>query len=56
MGYANGAWDANAQPFIDPNFGADGIFLGAACLFFTYVGFDAICNTAEEARGGTGAV
>lgn len=27
---------------------SDGIFIGAATLFFTYVGFDAISNTAEE--------
>ena len=36
VGYARGTW-ASAQPFVDPNFGADGIFLGAAALFFTYV-------------------
>jgi APA family basic amino acid/polyamine antiporter len=49
VGYVQGTWD-NAEPFIDPNFGADGIFLGAAVLYFTYVGFDAISNAAEETR------
>ncbi|PSC68357.1 cationic amino acid transporter 1-like [Micractinium conductrix] len=38
------------EPFFHPFYGADGVFLGAAMLFFTYVGFDAICNAAEEAR------
>ncbi|EFN54400.1 hypothetical protein CHLNCDRAFT_36103 [Chlorella variabilis] len=38
------------DPFFDPDFGANGVFLGAAALFFTYTGMDAICNAAEEAR------
>lgn len=36
------------DPFFDPDFGANGVFLGAAALFFTYTGMDAICNAAEE--------
>jgi APA family basic amino acid/polyamine antiporter len=38
------------SPFLDPNYGADGIFLGAASIFFAYTGFDAIGNAAEEVR------
>ncbi|KAL4458381.1 hypothetical protein ABPG75_013246 [Micractinium tetrahymenae] len=38
------------QPFFHPSYGGDGVFLAAAVLFFTYVGYDAICNAAEEAR------
>ena len=30
------------------DYGVDGLFLGAAIIFFTYIGFDAISNTAEE--------
>ena len=42
------------EPFFHPFYGADGVFLGAAMLFFTYVGFDAICNAAEEVGHGGG--
>lgn len=30
------------------SYGGDGVFLAAAVLFFSYVGYDAICNAAEE--------
>ena len=49
VGYTRGAVD-NMSPFLDPNYGADGIFLGAASIFFAYTGFDAIGNAAEEVR------
>ena len=38
--------------FIDPNFGADGIFLGAAVLYFTYVGEQALTRSAVDPSGG----
>ena len=53
VGYTRGSWanvNSAQYPFIDADFGADGIFLGAAIIFFTYTGFDAIGNAAEEVR------
>lgn len=40
---------ANMQPFFG-QFGWRSIFNGAAIVFFSYIGFDAICNTAEEVK------
>ena len=44
------------SPWFDPDFGANGVFLGAAACFFAFTGMDAICNAAEEVgceeRGG----
>jgi basic amino acid/polyamine antiporter, APA family len=39
---------ANWTPFLP--FGANGIFRGAAIIFFAYIGFDQISTSAEEAR------
>lgn len=44
--YAN---PANMDPFFG-EFGWRGVFNGAAIVFFSYIGFDAICNTAEEVK------
>lgn len=49
---------ANWRPFIPPTpeggtwdqFGAGGIFRGAAIIFFAYVGFEAVSTAAAEAR------
>jgi APA family basic amino acid/polyamine antiporter len=46
---------ANWQPFIPPaqgagQFGVDGIFRGAAIIFFAYVGFEAVSTAAAEAK------
>lgn len=46
---------ANWQPFIPPaegagRFGVDGIFRGAAIIFFAYVGFEAVSTAAAEAK------
>lgn len=38
----------NFTPFMP--FGWDGVFTGAAIVFFAYLGFDAIANAAEEVR------
>lgn len=38
----------NMTPFAP--FGARGIFDGAALVFFSYIGFDAVATTAEEVR------
>ncbi|MDI1287674.1 MAG: amino acid permease [Reyranella sp.] len=46
----------NWQPFIPENtgtfgsFGASGIMRGASIVFFTYIGFDAVSNCAQEAK------
>lgn len=40
---------ANLTPFFG-DFGWRGVFNGAAIVFFSYIGFDAICNTAEEVK------
>jgi APA family basic amino acid/polyamine antiporter len=45
----------NWHPFIPPadshgNFGWNGIRLGAASIFFAYIGFDAVSTAAQEAR------
>jgi APA family basic amino acid/polyamine antiporter len=45
----------NWHPFIPPsdghgNFGLNGIALGAASVFFAYIGFDAVSTAAQEAR------
>ena len=39
---------ANYTPFLP--FGWSGVFSGAAIVFFAYLGFDAIANSAEEVR------
>lgn len=39
---------SNWSPFA-PN-GAKAIFTGATVVFFAYVGFDAVANSAEESR------
>jgi APA family basic amino acid/polyamine antiporter len=36
------------SPFLSPAYDVDGMFLGAASIFFAYTGFDAIGNAAEE--------
>jgi len=47
---------ANWHPFIPPNegtfgvFGWSGVLHGASVVFFTYIGFDAVSNCAQEAR------
>jgi APA family basic amino acid/polyamine antiporter len=50
---------ANWTPFIPPqtvdadgvaHFGVNGIFTGAATIFFAYLGFDAVSTAAEETR------
>ena len=47
---------ANWQPFIPENtgtfgsFGVSGIMRGASIVFFTYIGFDAVSNCAQEAK------
>jgi APA family basic amino acid/polyamine antiporter len=45
----------NWHPFIPPsdghgNFGYNGIALGAASVFFAYIGFDAVSTAAQEAK------
>ena len=45
----------NWHPFIPPsdghgNFGWNGIALGAASVFFAYIGFDAVSTAAQEAK------
>lgn len=39
---------ANYKPFMPHGF--NGVFLGASTVFFSYIGFDAISTTAEEAE------
>ena len=39
---------SNYSPFLP--FGWEGVFSGAAIVFFAYLGFDAIANSAEEVR------
>ncbi|KAF0105174.1 MAG: basic amino acid/polyamine antiporter APA family [Rhodospirillaceae bacterium] len=47
---------ANWKPFVPPNtgifgtFGWSGVLHGASVVFFTYIGFDAVSNCAQEAR------
>ena len=41
---------SNWDPFVPPEFGAEGIVDGASILFFAYLGFDAVCNLAGEAK------
>ena len=47
---------ANWQPFVPSNtgtfgtFGWSGVLHGASVVFFTYIGFDAVSNCAQEAR------
>ena len=41
---------SNWNPFVPPEFGPEGIVDGASILFFAYLGFDAICNLAGEAK------
>ena len=44
---------ANLKPFLP--FGIDGIFNGAAFVFFSFIGFDCVSTLAEEVRGGRAA-
>jgi basic amino acid/polyamine antiporter, APA family len=39
---------SNLEPFAP--FGARGVFSGAAYVYFTYTGFDAVATSAEEVR------
>ena len=39
---------SNYTPFLP--YGWSGVFSGAAIVFFAYLGFDAIANSAEEVR------
>ncbi|KAL9182585.1 LOW QUALITY PROTEIN: hypothetical protein ACHAXT_013237 [Thalassiosira profunda] len=41
---------SNWDPFVPPEFGAEGVVNGASILFFAYLGFDCICNLAGEAK------
>jgi len=47
---------ANWRPFVPPNdgtfgiFGWSGVLHGASVVFFTYIGFDAVSNCAQEAK------
>ena len=47
---------ANHHPFVPPNtgrfgqFGWTGVFRATGVLFFAYLGFDAVCTTAQEAK------
>jgi APA family basic amino acid/polyamine antiporter len=47
---------ANWQPFVPPNagtfgtFGWSGVLHGASVVFFTYIGFDAVSNCAQDAK------
>lgn len=41
---------SNLQPFAP--FGARGVFSGAAYVYFTYTGFDAVATSAEEVHAG----
>lgn len=47
---------ANYEPFIPANqggfgeFGASGVIRGAAAVFYAYIGFDIVCNAAQDAR------
>lgn len=38
----------NLQPFLLPDTGVKGTFQGAAVVFFSYIGFDAVATAAEE--------
>ena len=40
----------NWTPFLHKDHGWKGVSLGAAHIFFAYIGFDSICTNAEEAR------
>lgn len=40
----------NWVPFVPPNNGFQGIFMGAFIIFFAYIGFDAISTAAEETK------
>lgn len=46
------AQPANMRPFAP--YGARGIFSGAAYVYFTFTGFDAVATSAEEVRVLTG--
>ena len=48
-GYTQGSTQ-NLHPFFDRSYGDDGVFMGASLVFFTYLGWDAIGNAAEEVR------
>jgi basic amino acid/polyamine antiporter, APA family len=47
---------SNWSPFIPPNegafgdFGVTGVITAAGAIFFSYLGFDIVCNAAQEAR------
>eukprot|EP00877_Chromochloris_zofingiensis_P004698 jgi/Chrzof1/14229/Cz08g30110.t1 len=40
----------NLQPFLLPDTGVKGTFQGAAVVFFSYIGFDAVATAAEETK------
>lgn len=52
-GYTQGG-ASNMTPFLNTIYDTDGLFLGAAIVFFAHVGFDAVANAAEEVRGARG--
>ena len=47
VGYTAGS-ASNMEPFLNPLWEEDGVFLGSSILFFCYVGFDALGTAAEE--------
>lgn len=47
LGYSN---TDNWKPFIPPEYGWTGTAAGAATCFFSYIGFDVIATSAEEAK------
>ncbi|EFN53780.1 hypothetical protein CHLNCDRAFT_58448 [Chlorella variabilis] len=49
VGYTAGS-ASNMEPFLNPLWEEDGVFLGSSILFFCYVGFDALGTAAEEVK------
>ena len=41
---------SNWNPFVPPEFGAEGVADASAILFFAFLGFDQICNLSGEAK------
>src|SRR5690349_9578954 len=52
VGAAHAIDVANWEPFVpaQPSFGWSGVLTGAALVFFSYIGFDAVSTAAQEAR------